>query len=134
MVIDRQQKYRQMAAQGKYQRLYTHLCSLAAKEWKVSFSEIESILGFDLPPSARLHRPWWANQGGGNGHSQALAWTAAGWETAVVDMDAETLLLRRRPSETPRKLELDELWPVHRVGTWPAGLSLRREDLYEERV
>ena len=71
MAIDRQQKYRQMAAQSKYQRLYTHLCSLAAKEWKVSFSEIESILGFDLPPSARLHRPWWANQGGGNGHSQA---------------------------------------------------------------
>ena len=71
MVIDRQQKYRQMAAQSKYQRLYTHLCSLTAKEWKTSFSEIESIMGFELPPSARLHRPWWANQSGGNGHSQA---------------------------------------------------------------
>ncbi len=134
MVIDRQQKYRQMAAQGKYQRLYTHLCSLAAKEWKTSFSEIESIMGFELPPSARLHRPWWANQSGGNGHSQALAWTAAGWETTEVDMDSETLLLRRRPVESSRKLTLDELWPVHRVGAWPAGLSLRREDLYEERV
>ena len=134
MAMDRQQKYRQMAAQGKYQRLYTHLCSFAAKEWRASFSEIESILGFELPPSARLHRPWWANQGGGNGHSQALAWTAAGWETAEVDMDSETLRLRRRPVEIPRKLNLDQVWPVHRVGTWPASVSLRREDLYEERV
>ena len=134
MAMDRQQKYRQMAAQGKYQRLYTHLCSFAGKEWKTSFSEIESILGFELPPSARLHRPWWANQSGGNGHSQALAWTAAGWETAEVDMDAETLLLRRRPVETPRQLNLDEVWPVHQVGMWPASVSLRREDLYEERV
>ena len=91
-------------------------------------------MGFELPPSARLHRPWWANQSGGNGHSQALAWTAAGWETAEVDMDAETLLLRRRPVETPRQLNLDEVWPVHQVGMWPASVSLRREDLYEERV
>ena len=134
MAIDRNLEYRKMAVRGKYQRLYTHLCGLATEEWRTSFGEIEAVIGFELPASARLHRPWWSNQSGGNGHSQALAWSAAGWETADVDMDAETLLLRRRRPEAVRALTLDEAWPVHSAGAWPASLSLRREDLYEERI
>ena len=134
MALNREQMYRQMAARSKYQRLYTHLCVLIGQEWRTSFGEIESIIGFELPASARLHRPWWSNQAGGNGHSQALSWSAAGWETAEVDMDAETLLLRRKPTEVVRRLTLDEAWPVHSAGAWPEGLSLRREDIYEERI
>ena len=135
MAIDREQKYREMAVRGKYQRLYTYLCGLGTQEWRTSFGEIESIIGFELPPSARLHRPWWGNQRSGNGHSHALAWSVAGWETAEVDMDAETLLLRRRKRpEAVRKLSLDEVWPVHPTAVWPEGLSLRREDIYEDRI
>ena len=134
MVIDRDRKYRQSAASSKYQRLYTHLCGLGGEEWKASFTEIESIIGFQLPASARLHKPWWANQKGGGGHSQALAWTMAGWETAEVDLESETLMLRRKNSETDRLLSLGEVWPVHSAGEWPEGLSLKREELYEERV
>ena len=134
MVIDRDRKYRQLAASSKYQRLYTHLCGLGCEEWKISFSEIESIIGFQLPASARLHKPWWANQKGGGGHSQALAWTMAGWETAEIDLESETLMLRRKNSETGRTLSLGEVWPVHSAGGWPEGLSLRREESYEERV
>ena len=134
MTIDRDREFRKMAIRGKYQRLYTHLCGLAIEEWRTSFGEIEAVIGFELPASARLHRPWWSNQSGGNGHSQALAWSAAGWETADVDMDAETLLLRRKRPEVVRTLTLDEAWPVHSAGAWPESLSLRREDLYEERI
>ena len=134
MAIDRDQKYRAMAIRGKYRRLYRHLRGLQAQEWRTSFGEIESIIGFELPASARLHRPWWANQRSGNGHSQALAWSVAGWETAEVDMDGETLLLRRKRPATAPRVDLDQLWPVHRAGAWPDGLSLRREDLYEERL
>ena len=124
-----------MVVRGKYRRLYTHLCGLPTQEWRTSFREIESIIGFDLPASARLHRPWWANQSSGNGHSQAIAWSVAGWETAEVDMEAETLLLRRRKRmKAVRKHDLDEVWPVQSVGTWPEGLSLRREDMYEDRL
>ena len=124
-----------MVVRGKYRRLYTHLCGLPTQEWRTSFREIESIIGFDLPVSARLHRPWWANQRSGNGHSQAIAWSVAGWETAEVDMEAETLLLRRRKRmKAVRKHDLDEVWPVQSVGTWPEGLSLRREDMYEDRL
>lgn len=134
MSADREQMHRQMAARGKYRQLYTHLCGLTVQEWRATFSEIESVIGFELPASARLHRPWWSNQNGSNGHSQALAWGAAGWETAKVDMNAETLVLRRKPKEPVRRPTLDEVIPVHYAGGWPEGLSLRREDIYEDRV
>ena len=133
MAIDRDQKYREMANRGKYQRLYSHLCGLQAEEWQTSFGEIESIMGFALPPTARLHRPWWANQM--NGHSHALAWMAAGWKTEKVKMEVETLVFRRlKGLEAVRKPSLDEFWPVHPTAVWPEGLSLRREDMYEDRV
>ena len=135
MTIAREQRYREMAARGKYRKLYTHLSNLGTEEWSTSFSEIEAILGFQLPASARLHRPWWGNQSNGNGHSQSLAWILAGWETANVDMDAETLLLRKRDRpEAVRRLTLDELWPPHPTARLAEGVSLRREDMYEDRV
>ena len=133
-MVTRDIEYRKMAVRGKYQRLYEYLCSLPTQEWRTSFGEIESIIGFELPSSARRYRPWWANQGGSSGHSQALAWNAAGWETAQVDMDAETLLLRRKRAEDAPKRSLDEIWPVHSAGVWPENLSLRREDIYEDRI
>ncbi len=127
-------EYRDRARRSKYQGLYWRLCGLRVTEWSTSFGEIESILGFALPPSARRHRPWWANQRSGNGHSQATAWGAAGWETAEVDMDAETLLLRRK-GNGERRPSLDEIFgPPHSVGEWPEGLSLRREDMYDDRM
>ena len=133
MVIDHTRKHRQMAARGKYQRLYSHLCSLPDREWKVSFADVEAVLGFELPDSARLYRPWWANQAGG-GRSQAIAWMAAGWETAKVDIPGETLLFRRRRTVTKRRPSLDEVWPVHSAGGWPKGLSLDRAEIYEGRT
>ena len=134
MATEQDQKYREKATRGKYHRLHRHLCGLPAQTWRTTFTEVESILGFKLPASARRHRPWWANQTKGNGHSHALAWTTAGWETAKVDMVAETLVFR--PSKQPGDVNppsLDEVWPVRSVGTWPEGLSLRREDMYEDR-
>lgn len=134
MTIALEQRYREMAGRGKYHKLYAHLSNLGTQEWNTSFNEIEAILGFELPASARLHRPWWGNQSNGNGHSQSLAWTLAGWETAHVNMDAETLLLRRKHSEVVRKLSLDEWWPPHPTARLAEGVSLRREDMYEDRV
>ena len=65
MVTDKDSKHRQMSVGGKYQRLYEHLCSLPAQEWRTS---------------------------------------------------------------------LDEIWPVHSTAIWPENLSLRREDIYEEKI
>lgn len=69
---------------GKYEPLGDHLRALADDQWNASFDEIENILGFRLPNSARDHRAWWSNHIGGN-HSQTAVWVEAGWETRDVD-------------------------------------------------
>ena len=51
----------------KYSALGSFLTSSGQLEVKLSFSEIEKILGFKLPPSAHNYPAWWAN----NGHAQA---------------------------------------------------------------
>lgn len=33
-----------------------------------------------------------------------------------------------------RSADLNEWWPPHPTARWPEGLSLRREDMYEERM
>ena len=76
---------------GKYAPLYHHLSARRNEEWRASFGEIEAILGFRLPDSARRHRPWWAN----GGHGQARAWLAAGWRTHSVNLAGETLTFER---------------------------------------
>ena len=120
---------------GKYRKLRVYLEARPRREWRTSFSNIESILGYELPASARKYRPWWANENGGARHSQTVAWSAAGWETAEVDMQAETLLLRpKKRSTADREIDLDELLPPRSLGPWPQGFSPRREDMYEDRI
>jgi hypothetical protein len=85
----------QAAQRGKYAPLYRHLAARTDTEWAATFRDIERVLGFKLPDSARIHRPWWANQGERGGHSHALAWEMAGWRTSQVDMAGEHVLFVR---------------------------------------
>ncbi|HMO75947.1 MAG TPA: hypothetical protein PKD48_11455 [Sphingopyxis sp.] len=62
--------------------------------WNARFDEIEHVLGFRLPGSARDHRAWWSNHSGGN-HSQAAVWVEAGWETRDIDQKRETVRFER---------------------------------------
>ena len=135
MATERDYKPPTQGLGGKYRKLRVYLEAHPRREWRASFSNIESILGFKLPASAHKHSAWWSNERNGGRHSQAVAWSAAGWETAEVDMEAETLLFR--PKKRPRVLtasNLDEVWPPRDFGPWPEGLSLRREDMYEDRI
>ncbi len=65
---------------GKYQKLGEYLQRLTGNQVRLSFTEIEDILGFNLPASAYKHRPWWGN----GGHVQANAWLNAGWRVDPV--------------------------------------------------
>ena len=47
---------------------------------------------------------------------------------------AKELLKARRLSEVPEESSLDQAWPVHPTAAWPEDLSLRREDMYGDRV
>ena len=48
-------------------------------EVRLSFEEIEQIIGGSLPASAYDHRAWWANDSQGHPHSQL--WLDVGWRT-----------------------------------------------------
>jgi hypothetical protein len=83
---------------SKYQPLQTYLERQQAGRVRLSFGEIERLLGFSLPRSAREYRPWWSNNTGGN--VAIRAWRDAGWRTADVDMAGEQVTFVRERPET----------------------------------
>ncbi len=78
---------------SKYDPLEDYLKQTPDDEVPMGFSEIEHVLGFDLPKSSRTQRAWWSNNPTNNVMTQA--WVDAGYETASVDMTAETLIFKR---------------------------------------
>lgn len=58
----------------------------------LSFQDLEDIIGQGLPPSARRHRAWWANN---PGRTLARQWLAAGWRAEQVDLAGERVRLAR---------------------------------------
>jgi len=89
---------------------------------RMGFSEIENVLGFELPPSSRKQRAWWSNNPTNN--VMTRAWIDAGYETANVDMEAEVLTFRKAgktPSENSEKVSV----PTRRSGTHPLFGALR---------
>ncbi len=101
-----------VAIKGKYQPLFLHLSALDLDEWPASFSEIEAVLGFALPRSARAHQPWWSNQSNPGSHTHAQSWQRAGWRAGNVDLANETVVFRRErpmaqsnPISGPRRKE-----------------------------
>jgi len=75
---------------SKYDPLYDHLTNSPETVIALSFSEIERILGFALPASARRYQAWWANEREGT-HSHARSWLDASYESQAVDLNAQSL-------------------------------------------
>jgi hypothetical protein len=78
---------------GKYTPLTDYLNEINLDRVQMTFKEVEDVLKFSLPKSARTHRPWWANTRGS--HVQSGAWLDAGFETESVSLDARRLVFRR---------------------------------------
>ena len=86
---------------SKYDPLKTELSRRPDSQLSLSFEDVERILGFPLPLSARRHRPWWANQNDG-AHTQAHAWMDAGWKTWKADLARERVLFVRSGENSSR--------------------------------
>jgi hypothetical protein len=84
---------------SKYQRLEHFLLHIEGPELWLSFSEIETKLGFKLPQSARLHRGWWANEP--TTHVQARAWLNADWKVWLVNLSDQKVHLVRQKRGAP---------------------------------
>ena len=50
------------------------------------------LIQFELPDSARNHRPFWANT---TTHSIALSWLSIGYETVSVNMDKQIVVFEK---------------------------------------
>jgi len=59
---------------GKYLPLKKYLATLNDNIIKLTFEEIENILGEKLPNSAYTHSAWWSD----GGHDHSRAWTEVG--------------------------------------------------------
>jgi len=79
--------------QGKYWPLYDYLRRSGQDELTLTFVEMETILGADLPPSARTRRGWWSNRSGGS--LQASAWMEAGYHVEDLDLEQEQVTFRK---------------------------------------
>ena len=69
---------------GKYAPLSQFLRNATGIRIRLTFTQVEQVVGAPLPPSARRYREWWGNDRAG-GHVQARAWLSAGWEVSAVD-------------------------------------------------
>jgi hypothetical protein len=91
---------------SKYEALPQFLARVEHATYRMSFGEMEKILGFKLPKSAYEHEAWWSNNE--TGHSHARAWLKSGWRTEAIDLAGRKVTFRRsaqspRPAATPQR-------------------------------
>jgi hypothetical protein len=60
----------------------------------MSFADIEQTIGEQVPPSARKHRAWWANDPSSD-NAQSVEWLQAGWHVGSVDLTGEQVIFVR---------------------------------------
>ena len=81
----------------KYQPLADYLAAQHADEVRLSFAQIEAIVGSALPTSAYLRGWWWSK---GAKRLAAQPWRAVGWEAALTRRaDERRVTFRRRPAD-----------------------------------
>jgi hypothetical protein len=82
----------------KYAALAAYLEKQKTDLIALSFAQIEEIIGFALPDSAREHGVWWTNSPSPGRHNQA--WLGAGWETTNRNLKAQTISFQRTGVQT----------------------------------
>lgn len=91
---------------SKYEPLPQFLNSVGGSAHRMSFAEIERIIGFKLPKSAYEYEAWWSNNP--TGHSHSRIWMDAGWRTESVDLAARKVtFLRSAQARTPDSMRGD---------------------------
>lgn len=80
---------------GRYKPLHQYLENRYANTVVLTFAQIEDLLGFTLPDSARVDREWWANEDPTDTrHPHSRSWTLAS-RTATPNLQAQTVVFER---------------------------------------
>lgn len=77
-----------MYSNNKYHKLEEFFKSSNDNIMLLSFSKIEEILGFELPPSAYKHSAFWSNT---SSHSISFSWINAGYKSKNTNMQNQTV-------------------------------------------
>jgi hypothetical protein len=86
------------SAAGKYGPLRDHLASCTGTRVRMTFPEVEALVG-RLPDSAHRHRAWWGNNGS---NVEAQAWLDAGWHVESVNQAGGEVVFARSPAGQAR--------------------------------
>ena len=79
---------------GEYRLLYQYLHDRYADRVVLTFSEIESVVGFSLPAAAFVDPAWWRTGTTDERTPQSDAWISAE-RSAKVNMSARNVLFER---------------------------------------
>ena len=82
-----------MKFRSKYTGLYNHLRQCGKDQITLTFTQIERLMGSELPESARQSRAFWSNRS--KGALQATAWMSAGYHIKDVDLEQSRVTFRR---------------------------------------
>lgn len=77
----------------KYEPLTQFLRRQPRDEVRMTFGDIEKVIGDKLPSSAAHHRAWWSNNPSNS--VMTKAWLAAGFKSEQVDIEGRKLVFRR---------------------------------------
>src|SRR6201992_704171 len=121
-----------VGAMGKYSRLGEFLQAQRHKEIRMTFAEIERVIGSKLPPNSPQYPAWWSNNPSNN--VMTKVWLDAGYESTQVDLHARRLVFRRiaKPANStegsprpPRKGECHPIFGALKDVTFiPPGVDL----------
>lgn len=77
---------------NKYRGLEVYLSKREDSHIKLSFREIEQLIGDKLPRSAHKYAAWWAN----GGHPHAQAWLSSGWRVDKVNFGESVEFIKEK--------------------------------------
>lgn len=102
-----------MGESSRYASLTAYLRDKGGTSLKLTFEEIEKILGSRLPVSARASRAWWANRKGG---LQARSWMDAGYSASELDLEGQVVTFAPlpEPSNLP-ETSFSDVWTGEQV-------------------
>lgn len=83
---------------SKYEPLSAFLKQASGRNLRLSFDEIEHILGFPLPAS-KQYPAWWSNSATNN--TMTKAWLSAGYKTGQVDVEGEKVTFHSDAPSNP---------------------------------
>ncbi len=107
---------------SKYEPLPQFLGSSRVSTKRLTFADIERVLGFKLPKSAYEHEAWWSNNA--TGHSHARAWLNAGWQTQDVDLAGRKVTFRRSAPLPAKRAKRDPWGCMAGTVTFMPGVDL----------